>query len=405
MQTQLNLFNEILNAYSHAETPISNETLYRSIKKSLSLDDDVTEKKTPIGKSGIGYNLFKRKVRWWQQSLKKAGILQRIEGKRGEWCLTKTEKDELDKIIPTLSVIGFSTKLGVAIIGYAETVFKNMNEPIYLAVVSPPYPLKKPRKYGNYSEPEYVNWLCETMVPVIENLAPGGSICLNLGQDVFLKGTPARSMYIERLVLALHDRFNLHLADRLIWVNGSKPPGPIAWASKKRVHLNVGYEPIIWMTNDPDKLYSNNQRILLPHSEKHLDFIRNGGAKKAAIKSDGAYRLKEGSYSNLTEGKIQRNTIHMGHSCGVNRAYRKAAIEQGYEPHGATMPYKLAKMLIEFLTVPGQLVVDFMAGSISTGYAAEVSGRPWICVDPVVDYVMGGSSKFVNCEGFHRNYY
>ncbi len=401
----LPLFNEILNAYSESEAPISNETLYRKVTQSLSLQDDILNEKTPIGKSGIGYNVFKRRVRWFQQSLKQAGILERIEGKRGEWCLKKTKKDELDKILPTISVVGFSTKLGVAIIGYAESVFANLNEPIYLAVVSPPYPLTNPRKYGNVKESEYVQWLTDTMAPVIKNLAPGASICLNLGQDVFLKGTPARSMYIERLILALHDRFGLALMDRAIWWNGSKPPGPIAWASKKRVHLNVAYEPIIWMTNDPMKVFSNNQRILLPHSEKHLDFVRNGGAKKAAIKSDGAYRLKEGSYSKVTEGKIQRNVISMGHSCSINRAYRKAAIEQGYVPHGATMPYKLAKMLIEFLTAPGQLVVDFMAGSITTGYAAEISGRPWVCVDPVVDYVMGGASKFENFEGFSRNYY
>lgn len=405
MQTQLNLFNEILNAYSESEAPISNETLYRKVMQSLSLQDDVLNEKTPIGKSGIGYNVFKRRVRWFQQSLKQAGILERIEGKRGEWCLKKTKKDDLDKILPNLSVVGFSTKLGVAIIGYAENVFARLDEPIYLAVTSPPYPLSTPRKYGNVKESEYVDWLCQVMEPVIKNLAPGGSICLVVGQDVFLKGTPARSLYIERLVLALHDRFSLYLADRLIWSNPSKPPGPIAWASKQRVHLNAGYEFVLWFTNDPMKLHSNNQQILLPHTEKHKKFIMDGGTKKAAIKSDGAYRLKEGSYSNPTEGRIQRNVITMGHSCSVNRAYKKDAIEQGYVPHGATMPYKLAKLLIEFLTVPGQLVVDFMAGSTKTGFAAEITGRPWICVDPVVDYVMGGSSQFVNFDGFSRNYY
>lgn len=78
-------------------------------------------------------------------------------------------------------------------------------------------------------------------------LAPGGSICLNLTNDSFVPGSPARSVAKERLVLAMVDRLGLKLMDTLIWHNASKPPGPIQYASKRRVQLNTSYEPIYYV--------------------------------------------------------------------------------------------------------------------------------------------------------------
>lgn len=403
MDNQLNLFTEIMNIYNQSEAPIVNEVLYKRVVANLSLSTNLLSDKAPVGTSGLSYNLFKRKVRWFQQSLKQAGIIDRVIGKRGEWCIKRVKKDDLDKVLPNLSVIGFSTKLGVAILGYSESVFSKINEPIHLILTSPPYPLSNPRKYGNVKEIEYVDWVCKTMEPVIKNLVPGGSLVINVGNDIFIKGTPARSMYKERLLIALNERFGLYQMDQIIWHNASKAPGPIAWASKTRFQLNVAWEPLYWLTNDPLKVLSNNQRVLQPHSEKHLAFVKDGGAKKRASKSDGAYTLKEGSYSKATEGKIARNVISAGHSCAHNRAYIKNAVAQGLTPHGAMMPFKVASFMIDFLTEPGQLVVDNMAGSFLTAEAAELSGRRWICTDPVVEYVMGGANRFKDCAGFRRN--
>lgn len=394
-----------MSAYSHAETPISNQTLYRSIIKKLALPEEILIDKTPVGKECVAYNLFSRKVRWFQQSLKQAGILEKVAGKRGEWCLVKTKNGDLDKILPALSVVGFSTRLGVAILGYSEHVFSKLNEPINLIITSPPYPLGNPRKYGNVKESEYVDWICATLEPVIQNLVPGGVIAINVGNDVFLTGTPARSMYKERLLLALSDRFALSLMDTLIWHSANKAPGPIAWASKKRMQLNVAWEPVYYLTNDPLKVIANNQRVLQPHTEKHLDFIVTGGAKKRESKSDGAYTLKEGSYSNQTAGKIARNVLSIGNTCSDNRKYKKDAISQGFIPHGATMPLKLASFLIEFMSRPQDLVVDPFAGSFTTARAAETLNRRWIGVDPVADYVAGAALRFNECNGFQQNSY
>ena len=123
----------------------------------------------------------------------------------------------------------------------------------------------------------YIDWIRKMLAPVVRNLVPGGSICLNISNDLFEPGLPSRSLYRERLVIALCDRFGLRKMDELIWHNASKPPGPVRWASIERSQLNVGYEPVYWFTNDPTRVRSNNRRVLQAHSDKHLKLINAGG--------------------------------------------------------------------------------------------------------------------------------
>ena len=53
---------------------------------------------------------------------------------------------------------------------------------------------------------EYIDFVCETIEPVCRHLAPGASIIINLTNDAHVRGSPARSTYLERLVLALEDQ-------------------------------------------------------------------------------------------------------------------------------------------------------------------------------------------------------
>jgi site-specific DNA-methyltransferase (cytosine-N4-specific) len=401
---QLDLFNAVMDVYAHSDSPIHNDVLYKRVIKNLSASENILSEKSPVGNNQQSYNLFKRKVRWFQQTLKHAGVLDKVPDKRGEWCIKRENKNDLDKILPNLSVIGFSTKLGVAIIGYSQSVFAKLNEPIHLILTSPEYPLRNPRKYGNVTEPEYVDWVCKTIEPVVKNLVDGGVLTLNISNDIFLPHSAARSLYRERLVIALYERLGLYKMDEIPWVNLSKPPGPFQYASKRRVQLNVGWEAIYYFSNNPDKVITDNRRVLEPHTEDHLKLINSGGEKRTAVKSDGAYRIKEGSYGRQTEGRIPKNVIFAGTSCAENRKYKRDAEELGYQPHGAMMPIKVPDFLIRLFTKENELVVDPFAGSFTTAKAAENLNRRWIGVDPVVDYVMGASCRFQDCVGFKANF-
>lgn len=401
---QLNLFSGVLHAYSkETDGVLDNATLYAKVAEAAGVSAGEAARRQAVGTSGCKHNLYERKIRWYQQTLKQAGILQRVDGKRGVWGLTKPASKDLNQIEPTVSVIGFSTDLGIAILGACESVFASVDSPITLVVTSPPYPLAKARNYGNPTEPQYVDWICRTLEPVIKNLAPGGSICLNVSNDIFLPESPARSLYCERLLLELNSRFSLSLMDRLVWRNPSKPPGPYQYASKARTQLNVEYEHIFWLTNDPHKVKSDNRRVLQAHTEQQLRLIQKGGEQRTVSSSDGSYLIRPGSFGNQTAGRIPRNVLSFGHRCPAQTAYKRDAKARGLPVHGAPMPLKLASFLIEFLSEPGDLIADPFGGSFTTADAAERLGRRWLSTECMIEYVLGGSTRFVRAPGFRLN--
>ena len=140
--------------------------------------------------------------------------------------------------------------------------------------------------------------------------------------------------------------------------------------------------------------------MLQPHTEQQQKLIARGGESAARSSSDGAYRVKQGSYANPTPGRIARNILTHSHTCSDQRAYKKAAQEIGVHAHGASYPLSLAKFLVQFLTEKGDLVIDPMAGSMTTAKAAQELGRRWIASDIVYDYVRGAAQRFRECEDF-----
>ena len=298
-------------------------------------------------------------------------------------------------------MLAFSTDLGIAIWARNESVFQNLNEPIHLCVTSPPYPLRNARAYGNVDELMYVDFICKALEPIVKGLVPGGHIVLNVSNDIFESKMPSRSLYLERLVLALRDRMGLYLMDRIPWINYSKPPGPTHWACVNRVQLSSAYEPIYWFTNDPTSVRSDNRRVLQQHVDRHRKLMEQGGEMRNANYGDGAYRLREGkSFSNVTVGKIPRNVIERGHSCADTIAYRQECDRLGIPKHGAMFPTYIPEFFVKFLTNPGELVVDPFGGTGKSGLAAERLGRRWVIAEMMYGYLRGGASYFKSSPGF-----
>lgn len=401
--SQLDLFSHVIHAYSaEVEGVLENRDLYEKVASRTGIPVEAMNAREPVGVSQQAHSLIARKIRWHQQTLKHAGILERVDEKRGVWRLTKPATKDLTKLSDGVTLVGFSTNLGIAILGSCDSVFSSIDSPITLSITSPPYPLASARKYGNVPEREYVDWICKMLEPLVKNLVRGGSICLNISNDIFMPGSPSRSMYAERLVLALHDKLGLHLMERFVWHNPCKPPGPIQWASLQRVHLNVGWEPVYWFTNDPKSVKSNNRRVLEQHTKQHLDLIKAGGEKRERVNSDGAYRVVKGAYGNATEGRIPKNVLTFPHNCASQREYKRRARAMGYPAHGAPMPLSLASFLIKFLSEPDDIVADPFAGSGTTALAAELLGRRWVSSECMAEYVIGGATRFEEFPGFNQ---
>lgn len=394
---QLDLFEAIVASYMDGEAR-TNEQLYRELVDKGCVTAAEIEQKVPVGEDGVLFSLVKRKVRWWQQSLRRLNIIERVPQERGTWRLADRDKKGLTKAPPNVVMLGFSTDLGVALWGSCQDVFGSLTENIAVCLTSPPYALRKPRAYGNPSESEWVDWMCRALEPIVKRLLPGGSIALVLSNDLFEEGQPSRSLYRERFIIEMSRRFSMSLMDTVIWANNSKAPGPCQWASLKRMQLNTGYEPVLIFCNDPLKSFADNRRVLEPHTESHKRLVASGGEQRARVNSDGAYRVRLGAYATATPGRIPKNVLHMGHSCADQLRMRKQARAAGLPMHGATFPLALAMFLVRYLSRPGDLVVDPFGGTMTTAKACEVLGRLWLSCELMAEYVMSGRYRF---EGAH----
>lgn len=403
LSNQLDLFGAVLSVYKD-KGEVSNDALYSELVEVGAIERKTLKQRCPIGASGEMHSPMQRKIRWYQQTLRSLGMIERVTGSRGVWRAAAGIKNDsqLTPAVGGVCLVAFSTKLGLAIWG-DNKIFTKINEPIHLCLTSPPYCLAKARAYGGPTQAQYIDFICESLEPIVKNLVPGGSIALNVTNDSFLSGSPARSLYREYMMIALYERLGLSKMDELIWLNPTKAPGPIQWASKNRVQLNVSYEPIYWLTNCPSKVRSDNRRVLQPHSERQLKLIAAGGENRESSYGDGANKIHRGSFGNQTEGKIPRNVIQVPHRCAHQTPARNAARAAGLPVHGAAMPFLVADFLVKFLTEEGDMVVDNHAGYFTTPEAAELNGRRWIATELHHEYAYAGSYRFEKCEGFERN--
>lgn len=399
---QMTLFPEVADAFLAAGGPLTNEQLYHRVAQAAGLSADALHERHPVGQAGQPRNLVRREIRWHQQTLKAMGVIERVD--RGVWQLSERiqrKEGDLHRVLPGIKLVAFSTELGVAIWSRSADVFPLQGEEISLCVTSPPYPLRTERAYGNPEAADYSDFICRSLEPIVRNLTPGGSIVLNVSNDIFEPSSPARSMYVERMLISLHDRLGLHLMDRLPWVNYSKPPGPTYWACRQRVQLSAAYEPIYWLTNDPLRVRADNRRVLAAHTQRHQALMAAGGEGRVASYGDGAYQLRPHSFGRVTPGKIPRNVIERGHRCADTQAYRRAAQAAGLPTHGAVFPTDLPSFFIKLLTEPGELVVDLFGGIGKSGLAAERLGRRWLISEWIREYLAGGSFLFRDFAGYH----
>ena len=399
---QPSLFSAVADAYAGGE-PISNAALYQHLVERGAITQSELQQRTAIGRSSKGHSLVKRKVRWIQQTLRQLGLLERVPGQTGIWSVKKTQDVDGFQIAPLNMVrVAFSTDMGLALWADAS-VFRKLHLPFHLVLTSPPYPLSNPRSYGNPSPAQFTDFICDALEPLVRNLAAGGSICLNLSNDIFLSRSPARSTYLERLTIALEDRLGLQLMDRLVWHNPNKQPGPTHWACQQRIQLVHTYEPVLWFCNDPVRCLADNRRVLQLHKPAQRLLMERGGETRTATYGDGAYTLRPGSFGQETAGSIPRNVIPVSHDTLATASLKKAVMAEGLPAHGALMPRTLASFLIRFLVPPGSRVIEPFGGWGTTIEQAELAGCEWIMTERVAQYLGAAAIRMKQAPGFHSH--
>jgi len=79
-----------------------------------------------------------------------------------------------------------------------------------------------------------------------------------------------------------------------------------------------------------------------------------------------------------------------------NSAYLRHCATVGAKPHPARFPEKLPTLFIEFLPDPGDTLLDILAGSNTTGRAAERLDRRWLPFEKDRTCLAASAFRFVD---------
>jgi site-specific DNA-methyltransferase (cytosine-N4-specific) len=86
-----------------------------------------------------------------------------------------------------------------------------------------------------------------------------------------------------------------------------------------------------------------------------------------------------------------------------NTHYLKACKELDVDPHPARFPRDLPSFFIEFLTEPGDYVLDIFAGSNMTGRVAEDTDRQWLAFEYQEKYLETSKLRFMPMEEIRKD--
>lgn len=163
----------------------------------------------------------------------------------------------------------YETDFGFAVVGDSLSVLSALPErSVNLVVTSPPYALHFKKEYGNADKHEYVEWFLPFAEQVRRVLKDDGSFVLNIGGS-YNPGSPTRSIYHYKLLVALVERLGFHLAQEFFWYNPAKMPMPAEWVTVRRIRVKDSVEYVWWLakTHWPKAC---NTRVLRPYSKDML---------------------------------------------------------------------------------------------------------------------------------------
>jgi DNA modification methylase len=187
----------------------------------------------------------------------------------------------------------------------------------------------------------------------------------------------------------------VRLCQEFICYNPSRLPSPAQWVTIERIRVVDSFTHVWWMSKS-DHPKSDNRRILRPYSKEMKDLLKN--KKYNSGKRPSEHNIGQTSFFKDNNGSIMHNLIELEPitenkearlptnvlsiaNTKSNDFFLRTCRERNVKPHPARMPLELASFFIEFLTDPGDIVLDPFAGSNTTGFCAERLQRKWVSID------------------------
>jgi DNA modification methylase len=292
----------------------------------------------------------------------------------------------------------YQTSSGAAYLVDSSIALRDIpDNSINLVFTSPPYALQFKKEYGNVSKADYVEWFLPFAREIHRVLKEDGSFVLNIGGS-WNPGSPTRSLYHYKLLLALVEDLGFHLAQECYWYNPAKMPVPAEWVTVRRVRIKDSVEHVWWLSKTPFPK-ANNRNVLRPYSSDMLRLAKKG--VKATVRPSGHNitssfdKLESGGSipANVLEDQLANEMLIAGNNA-ANDSYTKRCKDSGIKIHPARFPSVLPDFFIRLLTEEGDVVIDPFAGSNTLGAVAERLGRRWIAMELMEEYLEASKFRF-----------
>jgi hypothetical protein len=305
------------------------------------------------------------------------------------------------------------TKAGQYFEGRAEKLLKGklgrqLKGKVQLVLTSPPFPLNHKKSYGNLEGRAYKAWfvgLAEVLGPV---LTPDGSIVIEMG-NAWKPGRPVQSLLPleSRLAFVKNRKGGLRLCQEFVCYNPARLPSPAEWVTVKRERVTDSYTRIWWMSKS-DRPKAHNAAVLRPYSNSMRELLERQTFNRKPRPSE--HHISENGFLVDRGGSIPHNFLELD-SLSPDREVRlpnafalsntssgdffaRTCRSRGIQPHPARMQAGLAAFFLNFLTDPGDLVLDPFAGSNTTGYVSELLGRRWAAIEADPKYAEQSKIRF-----------
>lgn len=292
----------------------------------------------------------------------------------------------------------YHTALGAAYLEDARTILQALpDNSVNTVITSPPYALHFKKEYGNVAKSDYVTWFLDFAGEIFRVLTDDGSFVINIGGS-YNQGTPTRSLYHFKLLIALVEEVGFHLAQECFWFNPAKMPVPAEWVTVRRIRIRDSVEYVWWLSKTPWPK-ANNRAVLRTYSndmqrlnKKGLNATRRPSGHN--IRTSFSQTAAGGSIPpNVIEDELPTSMLKVGNNA-ANDSYTMRCKEAGIKPHPARFPAALPEFFTRLLTDEHDIVLDPFAGSNTTGAVAERLHRRWIAVEHIETYLEASKFRF-----------
>ena len=310
-------------------------------------------------------------------------------------------------------IIKFKTKLGRYYLGDSKEILdsklgKELAGKVQLIITSPPFPLNNKKSYGNLNGSEYKKWFSDLAPTFSHLLKEDGSVVIELG-NAWEKNRPVQSLlHFESLIaFTKNKKANLVLCQQFICYNPARLPSPAQWVTIDHIRTTDSYTHVWWL-GKTDRPKADTNKVLRPYSKSMKSLLRR--QKYNPGKRPSEHNISNGGFLVDHGGSIPQNFFELEpldkdrdvrlpnafsfSNTKSNDDFLRACRENGVIPHPARMPEGLVSFFIQFLTDPGDIVLDPFSGSNTTGYVAEKLQRKWVGIEINENYLTQAKLRF-----------